>query len=142
MSASRPTCAELQTQIDTLREVLDVAHRVIQNDRADLSDLRKQLVATDAQLLEQIDSKLDAEASRMITADVKTALSTAAKYYEQAHAIYSDVLMASKQVYEISKTIHQIREKMTREHDAIESYYALPWYWRMFHKPIISKEKK
>ena len=102
-----PTCRELQAQIDAQLEQIRVLSKNIE---------------------QLYNDKLDAEASRMITADVKSALSTATKYYEQAHAVFNDTLSASKQA---AKTA----QYLTNFERVLANYYKLPWYKRIFRAP-------
>lgn len=132
-----PTCRELQARIDALCADLDTA-KLLWNAKCDVDSLNALDNVVDQLRIyaNKLDNtKLDAEASRMITADVKSALSTATKYYEQAHAIYNDTLAASKTVAKTAQSLAQFER-------VLANYYRLPWYKRIFSAPHFGAKEK
>lgn len=116
-----PTCRELQAQINELRELIATVDRYA-------GEINR--------------TKLDADASRVMVADIQSSISTATRwyadskmYYEQAHAIFNDTLAASKQVAKVSLAL-------TNFERVLANYYRLPWYKRIFRAPEPPKEEK
>lgn len=109
-----PTCRELQTQVNVLRDEVGAA----------------------------LTNKVDITDAWTITAAVETGIKTAQRYYERAEQACSKVepaLSTAQQAHinaleTLSRALQLARE--------IERYAALPWYKRVFGAPTFAATKK